>query len=1071
MATTSVSSDETQGGVPEAEPRSIYLRAYVPPPQAAASSRRGQPRRPSDWVLVFDTETWPDAAQNLRIGTYQLRKAGRLRDRGIFYDPDQVSTEELAALQREAPRHSCRLITVTEFREAIFFNAAYEADATIVGFNLPFDISRLAIDYDSARSVRRKDGSIDRSMAGGFTFCLSKNTRRPNVRIKHLSRRMAFIGFAQRWEKPLFADGDGDVETGKRPGFFLDLKTLASALTAKSFTLDTLAGFLGAGEKEKFSDFGRPLDPDFIKYAVQDAQVTWECYEALLERYHQHGLRQPAPKVFSEAGLGKAYLNEMKVRPWRSCQPDFPPEIIGAIISSYFGGRAEVRRRREIVPALYCDFASMYPSVCTLMDLWSFVIADGMRHEDWTDQVRAFLERVTLDDLQKPATWRDLTVLVQVQPQADIFPVRARYSAAPSSPDRSTAASGAPDPATTIGLNYLSADRPLWFTLADCIASKLLTGKAPQVVSAIRFTPQAPQDGLEAINIAGNPAYRVEPKSENFYKRVIDLRREVKDQLKTAKRAGQPQGELDRLDAEQLALKILANSTSYGIFIELNVEEPEAKGEAVTAYGAEGAFTAALKAREMPGGHFHPLLATLITGAARLMLAVTERLLVDEGLDWAFCDTDSMTFVPADGMSRAEFRGRVERICAWFEPLNPYEKAGSLLEFEEQNDDPATGKPRDLYCYAISAKRYALFNWDGDRPIVRKASAHGLGHLSPPYGNDDPDAPERDTGVHLWQEEFWEELIKAAQAAQAGGDEEIAWRAELDRPAASRYSATTPTFLSWFRPYNAQRPYAEKVRPFNFLLWFQAKKPHEMAADDPEELFDPRRRHPKPVAPFTRDLAKIDRLWDRETGDEVGPEWLRTYADVLRTYPVHSESKFLDGFRTQRGRTRRRHVFVDAVWNIGKEGDRFEEDSSLGVEEDPAVPYGLSAADRAASVELVRSGKDRFGVRALRKAAGVSDHTINAAIEPGAVPDDVLRRMAEAVRRLEAEALRQDQADAELLVWLQARATAVGVQALAIEIGVDAANLRKVLGGARQLSKGAQLRASRLLAAQAPTPG
>ena len=35
-----------------------------------------------------------------------------------------------------------------------------------------------------------------------------------------------------------------------------------------------------------------------------------------------------------------------------------------------------------------------------------------------------------------------------------------------------------------------------------------------------------------------------------------------------------------------------------------------------------------------------------------------------------------------------------------------------------------------LYCYTISSKRYVLFNLDAKgRPILRKASAHGLGHL------------------------------------------------------------------------------------------------------------------------------------------------------------------------------------------------------------------------------------------------------------------------------------------------------------------------------------------------------
>ena len=45
-----------------------------------------------------------------------------------------------------------------------------------------------------------------------------------------------------------------------------------------------------------------------------------------------------------------------------------------------------------------------------------------------------------------------------------------------------------------------------------------------------------------------------------------------------------------------------------------------------------------------------------------------------------------------------------------------------------------TDEIEPLYCLAISAKRYVLFNIGPDgRPIIRKASAHGLGHLNPPY--------------------------------------------------------------------------------------------------------------------------------------------------------------------------------------------------------------------------------------------------------------------------------------------------------------------------------------------------
>ena len=116
---------------------------------------------------------------------------------------------------------------------------------------------------------------------------------------------------------------------------------------------------------------------------------------------------------------------------------------------------------------------------------------------------------------------------------------------------------------------------PVWFTLADCIASKLLTGKAPKVVRAIRFLAKAPQPNLRAVEIAGNPEFRVNPYKDDFYKRVIELRRRVKADLKEAKSWIRTSQETKSLDDERVALKILANATSYGIFIELNVEDAD----------------------------------------------------------------------------------------------------------------------------------------------------------------------------------------------------------------------------------------------------------------------------------------------------------------------------------------------------------------------------------------------------------------------------------------------------------------------------------------------------------------
>ena len=38
----------------------------------------------------------------------------------------------------------------------------------------------------------------------------------------------------------------------------------------------------------------------------------------------------------------------------------------------------------------------------------------------------------------------------------------------------------------------------------------------------------------------------------------------------------------------------------------------------------------------------------------------------------------------------------------------------------------------------------------------------------------------------------------------------------LQAPVASRYAATTPALLRWFKLYNWGKPYEKKVRPFGF---------------------------------------------------------------------------------------------------------------------------------------------------------------------------------------------------------------------------------------------------------------
>jgi hypothetical protein len=552
----------------------ISLRAFVT--NINANPRGSSDWRPppaSKWTLVFDTETTTDPSQRLRFGCYRLRKGEVLDEAGLFFDPDALSKDERRTLEAFAAAHRLKCMTHTAFVEDVFFRRGYELRATIVGFNLPFDISRLALGWVPARG----------KMRGGFSFKMSEKWWRPRVQIKHLSGRAAFIQFTSPTKRN---DNLRDRREGRkvtRRGFFVGVRTIAGALLSQPFSLDGLARHLKtATQKAKTEEHGGVLTDEYLGYAVTDVQATWECHLALSERFGEHDLGLTRlSQVFSEASLGKAYLRQMGIRPWRELQPDFPKALMGAIMSSYFGGRAEVHARREVRQILYCDFLSMYPTVCTLMGLWQFVIAKEVRWRDSTEEASRFLNEVTLADLRDPATWPRLTTLVQIVPNDDVVPVRTPYMG---------------EQQATIGVNYLQSSEALWFTIADCIASKILTGKTPRVLKAVSFQPGAQQEGLTPIRIAGDSDYEVDPATDDFYRRLIDLRSSIKTKMKSA-----GPDEREELDALQLALKILANATSYGIFVELIVEEANRKQSFVCFGGEDEGFPLGSANASKPG--------------------------------------------------------------------------------------------------------------------------------------------------------------------------------------------------------------------------------------------------------------------------------------------------------------------------------------------------------------------------------------------------------------------------------------------------------------------------------------
>jgi hypothetical protein len=169
-------------------------------------------------------------------------------------------------------------------------------------------------------------------------------------------------------------------------------------------------------------------------------------------------------------------------------------------------------------------------------------------------------------------------------------------------------------------------------------------------------------------------------------------------------------------------------------------------------------------------------------------------------------------------------------------------------------------------------------------------------------------------------------------AADALGQEptEPAW---FSRPAIGRVTVSDPRTLALFKNLNKGKPYADQIKPQNFMLSAQAETlPPEIDPTQPFHL----------VAPYNPDprqwlkLRWVDRYSGRSyrvtTGDAMseGVVRIKTYRDVVTEYRRHAEHKSLapDGqpcSPTSAGLLRRRPVEAMRVVYTGKESNRLED--------------------------------------------------------------------------------------------------------------------------------------------------
>jgi hypothetical protein len=135
------------------------------------------------------------------------------------------------------------------------------------------------------------------------------------------------------------------TDTKGRPnrGQFLDLRTLASALTDRSYSLESACqDFAVEHGKQKAEKHG-VVTAEYVDYNRRDVKATGELLVKLLEEFERHPISLQVTKAFSAASIAKSYERAMGIKPVLARQPDFPREILGYAMNAFFGGRAECR--------------------------------------------------------------------------------------------------------------------------------------------------------------------------------------------------------------------------------------------------------------------------------------------------------------------------------------------------------------------------------------------------------------------------------------------------------------------------------------------------------------------------------------------------------------------------------------------------------------------------------------------------------------------------------------------------------------------------------------------------------
>jgi len=687
------------------------------------------------------------------------------------------------------------------------------------------------------------------------------------------------------------------------------------------------------------------VTPEEIEYARQDGRCTVDALNALKQEFDKHPISLRPWSAYSPASVAKSYLNAMGIlRPAEKFA--ISDRELGIGLQSYYGGRSETHIRWAEVPVVPVDFTSEYPTCCALLGLFDVITAKSVTFEDDTDNIRKLVGKISLERCFEPSAWKDFNFFALVQPDNDIFPVRTVYDGVTQN----------------IGNNFFSSDKPLWYAGCDVIASAIRTKKAPCILRAIRLVSHGKQAGMKTVNLRGSMV-EINPYRDDLFRKVIEQRK------------------LNKSDkALYYWLKIFANSI-YGFFVELN-PELQTRSVPVNVFSGEATFPDNTDVLENSGPWFCAPVASSITSAGRLLLAMTEASVEKKRGTYLFCDTDSLAIVsskkggslsvPGSEGIRVLSWGEVQEIVDRFVSLNPYDpKAvkGSILNLVDANyiDSDPKKPQRQLYGYSIAAKRYSLYVRIGKTDIrIIDPKAHGIGFLDPPA-----DSPKDwQEGVPQWIYQFWDYILRDALKLPR---KPPSW---LDRPQMMRLTITTYNVLRMLGEW-------EIARPYNFLL---------LPMVDPTFGYVFHRRAHDKVLLVTEFCSEQARWYDLKcvnihsgkayrmvdaTKEQNPPHnvvFPSTFARLLIEYQEHPEAKSLapDGtacIAETMGILQRAHVIAGEFRYVGKETDRkWEEGEDPSVLDFAPTEYGRSG--KVVASDEVKAKIREIGINKCARESG-----------------------------------------------------------------------------------------------------